>query len=304
TKLPNRDTFVDRLKVALRNAADGRERLAVLFLDLDRFKRLNDTFGHAVGDRLLQTVAARLAGCVPSNAMMARYGGDEVRVVLSGDAAAHPEPVAEALLAATKRPCLEAGHEIVITASVGAAVFPQDGEDWSQLLRKASAAADAAKRDGRDAYRSHSTALNNEALTLLALETRLRKAVEAGEFVLHYQPVVELSTARLVGCEALLRWAHPKLGLVAPADFIDLAERTGLIVGIGGWVLQEACRQARAWHRVGHAGLSGAVNVSAQQLQRPNFGESVRDTIEAAGIPASAPTLHITETAAMVDGAA
>jgi diguanylate cyclase (GGDEF)-like protein/PAS domain S-box-containing protein len=300
TGLPNRLLFNDRLTVAVAQAHRTAQRLAVLFLDLDRFKIINDSLGHTLGDRLLQGVAERLQSCVREGDTVARLGGDEFTLLLPGimraiDAA----KVAEKILDVLKQPYTVEGSELFVTASIGISLYPEDGVDAESLVKNADTAMYRAKEQGRDNYQLYTPAMNARAVERLALENSLRQALARKELLLHYQPLLDLGTGRVHGVEALLRWQHPERGLVPPSDFISIAEVTGLILPMGFWILRTACAQARAWHDLGHPNLTVAVNLSARQFSQPDLGGQVKQALEETGLPARYLDLEITETNAM-----
>ena len=272
TDLPNRLLFEDRLAQSLTVAQRNGQMLATLFLALDRFKKINDTLGHAVGDRLLKEVAVRLKSCVSESDTVARFDSDEFSLLLTQitgteDLVGISRSINEAL-----RPSfLLEGQEVYVTASMGISLFPFDGENPETLLKNAGAALYRAKKQGGNNYQFYTADMNEKALKRLALESSLRRAVEREEFVLHYQPQVDIEMRMVVGTEALVRWQHPELGLLPPLDFISLAEDTGLILPIGVWVLRAACTQTRAWQEAGFTELRIAVNVSARQFQQPDL---------------------------------
>ncbi|HEX2122482.1 MAG TPA: PAS domain S-box protein, partial [Thermoanaerobaculia bacterium] len=263
TNLPNRLLFKDRLTVALSHANREGSRLAVLFLDLDRFKVINDSLGHNIGDQLLQAVAARVSTCVRDSDTVARLGGDEFTVLLprlhrSDDAA----PVAQKIIEAIRHPFHIEGREFFTTTSIGISLFPEDGVDAETLIKNADTAMYQAKELGRDNYQLFNAHVNAKALQRIALEHGLRKALANAEMAVHYQPIFDLQGGRICGMEALLRWVHPHMGSIPPATFIPLAEATGAMIPIGTWALREACRQAKAWHDAGYRTLTLAVNLS------------------------------------------
>jgi diguanylate cyclase (GGDEF)-like protein/PAS domain S-box-containing protein len=296
TQLPNRVLLHDRIGQAIAKAQRSREALALLFIDLDRFKTVNDSLGHHVGDRLLKSVAARLEACTRGSDTIARIGGDEFVVLLSDlDEPENARHVAQKVLDALSAPVEIDGHELRVTPSIGICAYPHDGHDVEALMRNADTAMYHAKQMGRNNYQFFTQAMNDAAQERLLLENDLRHAVERGEFVLHYQPQVDLRTGGIIGFEALVRWQHPQRGLVAPSHFIGAAEETGLIGQIGEWVLREACSQARAWHDAGHAGLQVAVNCSAQQFQREGFVETVGRVLRETRLASPRLDLEITE---------
>jgi diguanylate cyclase (GGDEF)-like protein len=291
---------------ALERAQRSAETLAVLFLDLDSFKTINDSLGHAAGDRLLVTVASRLQQCVRGSDTVARLGGDEFALLIenaSGEMSA--TKAAERITLAMRQPITIEGKEMFITASIGIAAgggtVAGDENTAAALLRNADMAMYTAKGHGKGLYESFERHMHWEALDRLDLEADLRHAVERGELTLMYQPIVSLATGKIVGAEALLRWVHPRRGVLYPARFISVAEEMGVIVEIGDWVVQEACRQAAPWAaRLDPAGsFAVAVNVSGHQLQHPGFVDTVRAAVAAAGLPATTLVLEITESALM-----
>ncbi|MBI4996535.1 MAG: EAL domain-containing protein [Rhodocyclales bacterium] len=296
TDLPNRLLLRDRLERAIAQGERTDTRVALLFIDLDRFKTVNDSLGHPVGDRLLREAAQRLRQCVREMDTVSRQGGDEFLIVLcdlkDGDAVTR---VAEHILAAMSVPFSLDGHDVAISCSVGVAVFPEDGRDFDELLKKSDIAMYHAKEAGRNAFRYYTERMNIDALERLDLQNRLRRGLEQGEFVLHYQPVVELASNRVVGAEALVRWNSPDSGLVMPGRFIAVAEECGLIVPLGDWVLREACRQLRRWQDAGHDRLTLAVNLSAIQFRRGSVEESVVRALRDAGANPAALELELTE---------
>ncbi len=296
TDLPNRLLFQDRLEHALERARREQGMLAVLFLDLDRFKDINDSLGHAAGDRLLQEVAGRLRGAVRREDTVARMGGDEFIILMEGlrheeDA----EHLARKLLAALATPMRIDGGAYYVTTSIGISLYPRDGTDGETLVRNADAAMYRAKARGRNAYDFYTEALTQRAMERVQLETELRQALARGQLSVHYQPLVELASGRLVGAEALLRWRHPELGEVSPERFIPIAEETGLICEIGAWVLREACRQAKAWLDAGLPIGTVAVNVAGPQIQRSDFVATVRQTLAETGLAPEHLELEVTE---------
>lgn len=300
TSLPNRLLFKDRLMVAVSHAQRDRKLLAVLFLDLDRFKVINDSLGHNVGDQLLQAVAARVHRCVRESDTVARLGGDEFTVLLptlngSDDAARTAQKILETLRA----PFIVDGREIFATTSIGIAIYPVDGTDTETLIKNSDTAMYQAKELGRDNYQLYNAEINARAVQRLAVENGLRRALFNEEFVVFYQPLVSLLDGRIRGGEALVRWQHPQRGLIAPGEFISIAENTGLMVPIGNWVLRTACRQARAWKELGFEDFMIAVNLSVTQLQHPDLLASVRSILEETGLEPEALELEITEGSAM-----
>jgi len=267
TTLPNRSMFSKLLNQAIRLARRDGKQLAVLFVDLDRFKNINDTLGHEAGDLLLQEVGKRLQGCLRESDTVARLGGDEFVVLLPVvHDVADVEVVAHKILAATGKPFVALGQEFRVTASVGVSTYPKDGDDEKSLMKNADIAMYQAKEDGKNHFQFYSAQMNTHSFERLALESSLRRALDHGEFELHYQPRIDARNGGIVGMEALLRWQHPELGTVAPTKFIPIAEETGLIVSIGKWVLKTACTQNVAWQQRGLPHLNMAVNLSRRQF--------------------------------------
>jgi diguanylate cyclase (GGDEF)-like protein/PAS domain S-box-containing protein len=300
TGLPNRLLFNDRLSMALAQAHRHNQRLAVLFLDLDRFKVINDSLGHTLGDRLLQAVGERLVFSVREGDTVARLGGDEFTLLLPGagrplDLAKFAEKVLEAL----KQPFGLEGHELFVTASMGISLYPEDGIDPETLVKNADTAMYRAKDQGRDNYQLYTAAMNATALERLGMENALRKALIQGELEIYYQPLLDLASGTVYGVEALLRWRHPERGLILPAEFIPLAEITGLIVPMGPWILKTACAQAKKWQDAGHPQLCLSVNLSARQFQQPDLVELVTRVLDETGLPPRSLELEITESNAM-----
>jgi len=300
TGLPNRLLFNDRLTMALAQAVRKRQRLAVLFFDLDRFKMINDSLGHSVGDDLLRRVAERVKESIRDADTVARLGGDEFIVLVPGigsedDAA----KVAQKILEGIRIPFVLEQRELFATTSIGVALYPNDGEDVETLVRNADTAMYRAKDQGRDNYQLYAPAMNAKALERLSLEHRLRQALTNEELVVHYQPLVDLRTGQIRGSEALVRWQHPEMGLLPPGDFIPLAEASGLIVPLGRWVLQTACDQIRTWQEMGFRDLSVAVNLSTRQFQQTDLVQQVSEALASSAIEPSALDLEITETNAM-----
>jgi diguanylate cyclase (GGDEF)-like protein/PAS domain S-box-containing protein len=280
TELPNRALFLDRLKQSLARARWHGRLVAVMFLDLDRFKTINDTLGHDTGDRLLQEVGVRLQRCLREGDTVARFGGDEF-VILLNDVAAGQDvsALAQKMLEALRPELVVDGATLHVTASIGASLFPADGEDAATLLKNADTAMYRAKDTGRNNCQFYSSEMSARAFERLTLENSLRRALAREEFVLYYQPKVDGASGRMLGVEALLRWRHPEFGLVPPSDFIPLLEETGLIVPVGEWVLRTACRQLAAWHAGGAGGLRLAVNLSGRQLADPGLHRLVEDVL-------------------------
>lgn len=302
TGLANRMLFQDRLSVAIVQAQRNREMLAVLFLDLDRFKQVNDMLGHDRGDELLQKVATDILVCLRQSDTVARVGGDEFTVLLprigQEDEAAK---VAQKIVQTLDHPWIIAGQEFHVTGSIGIAVFPDDGEDSETLLKHADTAMYRAKEQGKNKYQLFAPSMNLKIMERLQLENALRQALKNHEFLVLYQPLVNSVTSRIIGVEALIRWAHPTKGLVSPADFIPLAEETGLIVPIGEWVLESACAQNKAWQELGLPPIRVTVNLSACQFSQKNLVDTVARVLEQSGLDPQLLELEITESALIGD---
>lgn len=300
TGLPNRTMFGERLAQALARAQRNERMLAMLFIDLDRFKVINDTLGHDAGDRLLQQVATRLRGCLREGDTIARQGGDEF-VVLVEDMTdtIQATGVAQKILEAFGQSYVLSEQELHVTVSIGVSVYPEDGSDAQSLLKNADIALYRAKDAGKNTFRFYSAQTNVHSLDRLALETDLRRALERGELRLHYQPKIDTRSGCIAGVEALLRWQHPVRGAVAPAEVIALAEETGLIVAIGDWVIRTACRDARQWEARGLPAISVAVNLSARQFGRDDLADAVGQILQESGLAATRLELEITESAVM-----
>jgi len=305
TDLPNRISLNDRLNRALSLARRRQTRLAVLFLDLDRFKTVNDSLGHAIGDALLQSVAQRLLGCVRDPDTVSRQGGDEFVVLLSEVARIMDAAIcAEKILLALSAPHTIEGHELHVSASLGIATFPNDGDDVETLIKNADFAMYFAKNSGRNNYQFYSTELNTLAVEHQYLEDGLRHAQERKEFFLNFQPIVDLQSGVVVAAEVLIRWQHPQRGVVAPAQFVPIAEESALIVPIGRWVLNAACRQAQAWHAQLLPPLRIAVNISAVELRSRGFAAGVAAILAETGLDPACLELELTETYLMQDASA
>jgi diguanylate cyclase (GGDEF)-like protein/PAS domain S-box-containing protein len=302
TGLPNRALFQERFRQALTRARRRDGTVAVLFVDLDQFKTINDSLGHHVGDKLLQVVATRLQTCVRETDVVARLGGDEFTIMVddlrdSQDAG----KIAEKLLSVLADPIELDEHNLVMSASIGISCYPHDGPDAETLLKNADAAMYAAKEGGRKTFQYFKPEMNEQVMKRVQIEAAMRRALERGEFLLHYQPKVEIATGAIHGVEALLRWAHPDHGLVLPAEFIPVLEETGLIVPVGEWVAREACRQIRAWQQAGLKVPPVAVNLSARQFQEKNLERTVSDILRQTGVAPELLQLEITESMLMND---
>ncbi len=302
TGLPNRIQLNDRLSQALKRSGRNREKVAVLFLDLDRFKLINDTLGHGNGDILLQQVAKRLTTCMRDGDTVARLGGDEFIVLLPEVHEVHDAAkVAQRIIEALAQPYELDGHELVVTTSIGISVYPADGDNIETLVKNADTAMYRAKEQGKSIYRFYSSAMNSAALERLTLENSLRKALKREEMIVYYQPIIDLYTGDIIGMEALVRWQHPELGLVSPDKFIPLSEETGLIIPLGEWVLHSACAQNKAWQNAGFPPMYVSVNLSARQFQQRDLSEMVARALKASGLSPRYLQLEITESVAMYD---
>jgi len=302
TGLPNRILARDRFTHAIALARRHRTMAALVFLDLDNFKNVNDSLGHPQGDELLRTVGDRLSKVVRDSDTICRQGGDEFLILL-GDVRDRTD-VAEIgvkLLEQLGEPFLLDGLEVSTSGSIGIAMYPDDGADFDELLKKADIAMYGAKDAGRNAVRFFADDMNSSVLEDVHLLSAMRTALARGEFMLHYQPQFHLASGRIVGAEALLRWHHPELGLVLPSRFIAIAEQSGLIIQIGAWVLNEACRQMQLWHSMGLADLTISVNVSPLQFQRDVIETDIVNALGASGLPASALELELTESLLIQD---
>ncbi|HEX7214148.1 MAG TPA: EAL domain-containing protein, partial [Methylomirabilota bacterium] len=306
TSMPNRALFMDRLSHALTRTERRGEQLAVLFLDLDRFKVVNDSLGHSVGDQLLVGVSQRLAGCLRPEDTIARLGGDEFAILLEDVKDDRgPTSVADRLTAELQQPFKVEGREVIITVSIGIAMSTAKRMTPEDILRDADLAMYHAKGKGKARYEVFDKSMNAPAQERMDLELDLRNAVTRGEFTLHYQPVVDLPSGRITEVEALVRWRHPQRGLLFPADFVGLSEETGLIVPLGRWVLHEACRQTRQWQLASPGTpLAISVNISARQLQQPGLVEEIAAVLRDTRLDPSTLRLEITETVVMHDAPA
>jgi diguanylate cyclase (GGDEF)-like protein len=293
TGLPNRTLMNDRLEHALANARRRNERVAVMFLDLDRFKFINDSLGHAAGDLLLKVVAQRIKGCTREQDTVSRIGGDEFAIILAGNDDA--SIVASRIQSVLSDIVEVGGHSLGTSCSIGISMFPEHGIDGETLLKFADQAMYCAKESGRNAFRFFDSGMNRQVTERATLENDLRRALERDEFFLVYQPQIALASGELSGFESLIRWQHPQLGLVPPDKFIGLAENTGLILPIGEWVLKTACSQARRWLDQGLLKVPVAVNVSAVQFRQAEFLLSVKRALESAGVPPQYLELELTE---------
>ena len=300
TGLPNRTLFKDRLEQAMKTAQRNKQVLCVMVLDLDRFKTINETLGHQIGDKLLMGVADRLLGILADNGTIARFGGDEFtllwpQVNQAEEATRHAQRIIETLTAAFKLD----GHELHVTTSIGMAFFPEDGENPEVLMKNAETAMYRAKEQGRNNFQLYASVMNVSAFKQLLMENSLRRALEKEEFVVYLQPQIDLATRRMIGAEALVRWQHPDLGLVFPTEFIGLAEETGLIVPIGEWVLERVCKLGKQWREKGLPNVCVSVNLSARQFQQRDLVSRIAQILQETGLDPDYLGLEITESIAM-----
>jgi diguanylate cyclase (GGDEF)-like protein len=301
TGLPNRALFRDRLKQALLMGERSKTVGALMFIDLDRFKWVNDTLGHSAGDELLIQASERLTACIRKTDTVSRLGGDEFTVILQN---VHPIPLAEIIakkiLDALAKPFQLSRREIHISGSIGVTVFPNDSNDLEELLKNADTAMYQAKESGRNAFRFFTPEMNAFANSRMALEEQLRTALEREEFVLHYQPKINLESGRIMGMEALIRWERPGVGLVFPDEFISLVEEIGLIIPLGKWVLKTACRQNQEWVEAGFDHLKMAVNISAKQLKdKDDLIQAIEEVLSTTGLAPQNLELELTESTVM-----
>jgi len=302
TSLPNRLLFYDRLEQALVHAKRYSGQLAVIFLDLDGFKQVNDSKGHLAGDRLLQLVGNRLKGSMRESDTIARLGGDEFTILLKG--IKNPDDVTRAVqkvLSLISKPFMVDDTVVAITSSIGVSVYPNDGTDSETLMQRADIAMYRAKGQGRGTFSLFNLAVPNVSDERVSMESGLRSALDAGQLTLHYQPQICLRSGKVTAVECLLRWTHPELGVVAPSDFIPVAEETGLIVPIGEWVLRAACSQVRQWRDSGYPQVPVAVNLSARQFRELSLLEMVEEVLDESALDPNALILEITESNAMQD---
>jgi len=300
TTLPNRASFSQILNHGINHARRYNKGMAVLFIDLDRFKNINDTLGHEAGDALLQEVGKRLKNSVRQSDTVARLGGDEFVILLEElSEPGRVATVAGKILSAIIKPFQMLGQEFRVTASIGISIYPEDGQDEQTLMKKADIAMYHAKEEGKNNFQFHSERMDTHSFERLALESSLRRALERNEFQVHYQAKMDFATGQMTGMEALIRWQHPDLGMVSPVQFIPLAEETGLIVPIGKWVLRTACLQNKAWQKEGLPPLTVAVNLSARQFADENLFADVTSILNETGLNAAFLELEITESMIM-----
>ncbi|MBW7903323.1 MAG: EAL domain-containing protein [Rhodocyclaceae bacterium] len=301
TGLPNRNLLADRLAQGVARCRESGRMLAVLLVNIDRFKSANDALGHAAGDAVLRQAAARIAACLPAGATLARLDGDEFVLACEVDGPEDAARLAQPLVAALAEPCRVDQRQFFLSASVGAALHPRDGDAGEALLRNATAAMRRVKSAGGDGFGFYAEEMNARALDRLDLENELRRAIDAGELVLHYQPQLNLASGAIVGAEALVRWQHPQRGLIPPARFIPLAEESGLIVRLGEWVLRAACAQNRAWQDAGLPPIGVAVNLSARQVVAQDLVQLTRDVLAETGLDPRYLEIELTESMLMAD---
>lgn len=302
TGLLNRMLLTERLSRAIGQARRHSKRVALMFLDLDYFKHINDSLGHTIGDLLLQLVAERLKLCIRDTDTVCRQGGDEFVVLLTEiEQTQDAAPIAEKLLTAFAEPCLIGGHELHVTLSIGIAIYPDDGQDADEVMKNADTAMYHAKANGRNNYQFFTTEMNTRAVQRLFIEGNLRRALKQGEFLLYYQPKIDLSSGLMIGSEALIRWQDPEHGLIYPNQFVPIAEESGLIVPIGSWVLREACRQVRAWQDSGLLVVPVSVNISAVEFRHKHFIEGVAQILKETGMLPGHLELELTESILMQD---
>ena len=300
TDLPNRLLLKDRLTQAISHARRNKTQLALLFLDLDGFKNINDSLGHTVGDKLLQSVAARVLACVRKSDTVSRMGGDEFVILLSEVAHAQDAAISAAkIITEIKKAHSIDEHHLEITASIGLSTYPDNGEDAETLIKNADTAMYYAKEAGRDHYKFFDSGMGLRAVERQSVESQLRAAVERGELLLHYQPKVDLKTGAITSVEALVRWQHPERGLLGPGQFLGVAEDSGIIVEIGQWVLREACRQTREWLDAGLPAVPVAVNISSLEFRSDHFLEGVRVALNETRLDPRFLELELTETVLM-----
>ncbi|MCP4266685.1 MAG: EAL domain-containing protein [Candidatus Brocadiaceae bacterium] len=296
TKLPNRSLFFDRLDLSIEQSKRNNEELAIVFLDLDRFKYINDTLGHAVGDQLLQDVAKRLSDCARKSDTVARLGGDEFTLILPDISESRGAAiVAQKILNSLSQPFNLLNGEYTIGASIGISLYPSNGVNSEELVKNADIAMYQAKQNGKNNYQFFTTEMNDKVVKRLAFENKLYKAVEQNEFVLYYQPQTDKHFKKITGFEALIRWNLPNEGLIAPDEFIPIAEETGSIIQIGSWVMKEACSQNKSWEQAGFGNPRMAVNVSAKQFKQKGLVDLINNSLKETGLHPDFLELEITE---------
>jgi diguanylate cyclase (GGDEF)-like protein/PAS domain S-box-containing protein len=302
TDLANRRLFVEYLTLEMARAHRNNMKLAIFFLDIDNFKAINDTLGHATGDELLKDVARRLKFCVRSSDLVARFGGDEFNILMYDVTVPGEMAVsAQKLLSVFDEPFMIEGHELHVSTSIGISIYPDDGRDADNLLRHADMAMYHSKERGRNTFQFYEPHMNVRTLERASLEYHLRRAIEQGELLVYYQPQVDMATRRVTCVEALIRWRHPTLGLLNPMGFLPLAEESGLILPIDSWILRAACAQNKSWQQAGVAPIRVSVNLSAKQFKQPDFAEKVSDVLRETGLSPEYLDLEITENTVMRD---
>jgi diguanylate cyclase (GGDEF)-like protein len=313
TNLPNRRLFGDRLLQAVESARRNNHLMGILFIDIDNFKRINDSFGHSIGDKLLRTVAAQLLACLrrsdsvgreldEERVSVARIGGDEFTVLLTHLVKAEDAArIAKRIIEAVSVPFLLGNEEVVVTPSIGISVFPYDGDGVEELVKNADTAMFHAKENGKNNYQFYTNSMSATAFERLSMENAMRKGLGNNEFEVYYQPKIDLASNRAIGLEALVRWHHPEMGLVSPADFIPLSEETGLIVPLGEWVLRAVCAQMKSWHDAGRDPMRVAVNLSACQFRQTMLRQQVKRILHETGVAPEWLELELTESVIMDD---
>ncbi len=303
TKLPNRALLRDRLSLAISQAKREDEKLAVMFLDLDRFKNINDSLGHMIGDELLQQVSMRLKECIRAADTLARFGGDEFTLLLPKlhNGRDDASKLADKITHTLKQPFIIDGHELYVSASIGIALYPHDGSNIDTLIKHADVAMYHVKGQGKNGYKFYSNEMNVPYLEKLSLDTGIHRALDSNEFNLVYQPQVNLRTGEIVGVEALLRWEHPEHGAISPSEFIPFAEESGLIIDIGYWVIQTACAELNRWRTAGLPEIRMSINISARQLMEDNIVKNIISIMKDYDVPGQCIELEITENAIMDD---
>ncbi|MDQ0230059.1 sensor domain-containing phosphodiesterase [Metabacillus malikii] len=299
TGLPNRRLFDDRVNSAIQNGLTNRHTLGLLYIDLDRFKIINDSLGHNIGDLLLKEVSKQLLGCIRSNDTFSRQGGDEFTILLHNVSKSDVSSIANRIIDILSKPFIIEGNEIFVTPSIGISLYPHDGQNKDELLRKADLAMYQAKRSGRNNFQFYDKQLDKIVQERLELENHLRKALDKEEFTLHYQPIIDLSTNKMSGVEALIRWEHPTFGMVPPNKFIPIAEETGLIVPIGEWVIRTACLQIKEWETNGFGQISVSINLSIRQFYQSNLINMMQSILNKTAINPRLLIVEITESMTM-----
>ncbi|MEE4377104.1 MAG: EAL domain-containing protein [Candidatus Competibacteraceae bacterium] len=302
TGLPNRKLFKDRLSCAIIHSKRDQEQFTVMFLDLDRFKFVNDSLGHMIGDGLLQAVAKRLMHCLRESDTLARIGGDEFMLLAPGVSTSEDaKTIAAKVISALKLPFIVENHELFLGVSIGIVLFPEHGSTMEDLIQHADIAMYHCKAQNKGGYEFYTSHMNKTFSESLSLETSLRKALETEQFAVFYQPQIDISSGAIVGMEALIRWNHPLRGIISPAEFISLAEETGLIVSLGEWIMRTACLELKRWRDSGLTSVRLAVNLSAKQVEQPNFVEKMIEVLNEYDIPGQMIELEITESVIMKD---